>query len=249
MYELKTQAITLGYSNYREYDRILTLFSPEHGLITATAHAVRRIKSEIRMCADLFFFGEFVLKKNKKGYYSVKSIDMIDIFYDLRLDMNRLSCASYMCDFCKAVVFSEQPQHEIFILLLKALSLLCYEKLDYKNIKLKFEINAMKILGYDAVFEKCSLCGARITSFASFVNGAGGVVCRNCNMPNEGISISLQALATLNQLKNMPIDNISIVKITEKVYKDIEACFNKYIYWHLESSFKSSRFLEKFNID
>lgn len=244
MTEEKIQAITLSYTNYREYDRVLTLFSPQHGLVTATAHAVRRGKSQIRACADMFFFGEFVLKKNKKGYYSVKSIDIIDVFYDLRLDMNKLSCATYLCDFCRAVALSEHEQHQLFILLIKSLSLLCYDNVNYRNVKLKFEISAMEILGYGITLDRCSVCGDEVGEFSALVNDVGGVVCRKCNSERYGTAISLQGLATLRQLEKMPIENIGVIKISDKVYEGINESFKRYVYWHIEHTFKSIKFLE-----
>ncbi len=245
MQELKTQAITIGFSNYREYDRILTLFSPERGLITATAHAARRGKSEIRACADMFFYGEFVLGQNAKGYYSVKSIDMADVFYDLRTDINRLSCAQYMCDFVKTTALDDYEQREYFVLLLRCLSALCYDKTDYKAVKIKFEISAMDLLGYGAVFNECGDCGKEIEGRAWFVDGAGGAVCASCNPDRHGVEISLRGLATLRQINSMPIKSLNILKINDDIYDEINNRFKRYMYWHLERSFKSADFLEK----
>ncbi|MCK5129660.1 MAG: DNA repair protein RecO [Clostridiales bacterium] len=244
MTDIKVQAITLSYVNYREYDRILTLFSPEHGLLTATAHAVRRGKSEIRACADLFFFGEFVLRKNAKGYLSVKSVDMIDVFYDLRLDINKLSCAMYLCDFIKGVTHTDEPQHELFLLLMKSLSLLCYKDVDYKTVKLKFELGAMALIGYSVILDKCSICSGEVKEFTMLSNSAGGIVCSACNDNNHGIKISLQAIATLKQINEMPIDNIGVIKISNTVFKEIDSVFKQYISWHIERTFKSAKFLE-----
>jgi DNA repair protein RecO (recombination protein O) len=245
MQEIKTQAMTIGFTNYREYDRVLTLFSPEHGIVTATAHAVRRGKSEIRACADMFFYGDFVLKKNAKGYLSVKSIDMIDIFYDLRMDINRLSCATYMCDFVKETAINDYEQSDYFLLFLRNIMAICYDKTDYRVVKLKFEISAMEILGYGAEFEKCSECGKDFDKKAWFVDGAGGAVCSVCNLNHFGVEVSLRGLATLKQIKNMPIDRLSIIKITDEVYEELRVCLKRYIYWHIEKSFKSAKFLEK----
>ncbi len=245
MQEIKTQAITIGYTNYREYDRVLTLFSPEHGLMTATAHAVRRGKSEIRACADMFFYGEFVLKKNAKGYLSVKSIDMTDVFYDLRLDINRLSCATYMCDFVKETALSDYEQSDYFVLLLRCIMALCYDKADYRVVKLKFEISAMETLGYGAEFDECAECGKEFDKRAWFVDGAGGAVCAMCNINRYGIEVSPRGLATLRQIKKMPADSLGIIKISDEVFMELTKCLKRYMYWHIEKTFKSAKFLEK----
>ena len=245
MREIKTQAITIGYANYREYDRVLTLFTPEHGLMTATAYAVRRAKSEIRACADLFFYGEFVLKQNDKGYISVSSIDMTDIFYDLRTDINRLSCATYMCDFVRSTALSGFDQSEYFVLLVRSLQALCYDKPDYRAIKLKFEISAMELLGYGAIFDVCAVCGEKLEGRIRFSDSAGGAVCQKCNPERHGAEISLRALATLKQISAMPLKSLNVLKINNEVFEEISKHFKRYMYWHLERSFKSAAFLEK----
>ena len=245
MQDLKIQALTIGYANYREYDRVLTLFSPERGILTATAHAVRRAKSEIRACADLFFYGEFELKENAKGYLSVKSADMTDVFYDLRTDINLLSCATYMCDFVRATALHDIEQREYFVLLLRCLQALCYDKVYYKAVKLKFEISAMELLGYAAAFEACGACGRIIGGRARFSGEAGGAVCAECNPDRHGDEISPRALATLKQIDEMPIKSLGVLKIGDRMYEETGSQFKKYIYWHLERSFKSAAFLEK----
>jgi len=242
--DMKIKAITLGFVNYREHDRILTLFSLEHGLLTATAHAVRRPKSEIRACADMFFFGEFVLRKNAKGYLSVKSADLIDVFYDLRLDMNKLSCATYMCDFVRSVALHDHEQNEVFLLLLKLLSQLCHKKVDFKTVKLKFEVSVMELLGFGIILDKCSICGESAKEFSKLSHSTGGIVCKSCSEDGHGMSISMQSVATLKQIQNMPIENISVIKISDSVYKDINNSMKQYISWHIERTFKSAKFLE-----
>jgi DNA repair protein RecO (recombination protein O) len=245
MRELKIQAITIGYANYREYDRVLTLFSPERGVIAATAHAVRRQKSDIRACADLFFYGEFVLKQNDKGYLSVSSIDMTDIFYDLRTDINRLSCATYMCDFVRATALSDEEQSEYFVLLIRSLQSLCYDKPDYRALKLKFEISAMELLGYGAIYDACANCGEKLKGSIRFSDSAGGALCQSCNPERHGAEISLRALATLKQISEMPVKSLAVLKIKDEVYDEMNKHFKRYMYWHLERSFKSAAFLEK----
>ena len=243
--DIKLQAITIGFTNYREYDRVLTLFSPERGILTATAHAVRRPKSEIRACADMFYYGEFVLRKNEKGYLSVKSADMVEVFYDLRTDINRLSCATYMCDFVRATALQEEEQQEYFVMLLRCLSALCYDKADYKCVKIKFELSAMEILGYGASFEECAQCGRKIEGRAFLMDGTGGAVCRECNLERRGEDISPRALATLKQIQNMPVNSLSIIKMNDEVYTEINKRFKRYMYWHLERNIKSAAFLDK----
>jgi hypothetical protein len=51
-------AIVLRYANYRENDRMLTLFSPTRGLVEAVARGCRRPKSKLLSASELFALGD-----------------------------------------------------------------------------------------------------------------------------------------------------------------------------------------------
>ena len=61
-----TQAIVTGYTDYRDEDRMLTLFSAERGRIDCKARNCRKPTSKLLSCAQPFVFGEFELFVNNE---------------------------------------------------------------------------------------------------------------------------------------------------------------------------------------
>ena len=64
---ITVNGIVTRYANYRDNDRILTLFTRERGLISAAARGCRRPKSPLLPASELFVSGEFVLFFNREN--------------------------------------------------------------------------------------------------------------------------------------------------------------------------------------
>ena len=61
-----TEAIIIGAKNWGETDRIITLLSPEKGLIKATAFGARRPKSQLAGALQLFNIVEIQLAAGER---------------------------------------------------------------------------------------------------------------------------------------------------------------------------------------
>ena len=72
---LITDALVLRHSDYGDYDRMVTLFSPEYGRIDAIARGCRRPKSPLVNAVEPFTSGEFQLYYRRDRY----SIDQCQI--------------------------------------------------------------------------------------------------------------------------------------------------------------------------
>lgn len=58
MKQTEHTAIVLRYANYRDNDRMLTLFSPTKGRIEALARGCRKPRSPILNASELFALGD-----------------------------------------------------------------------------------------------------------------------------------------------------------------------------------------------
>lgn len=90
MRQTEHTAIVLRAVNYRDNDRMLTLFSPTKGRIEALARGCRKPRSPLLNAAELFALGDFELY-TKNGRATVTSFNAIETFYPLRQDYDRLT--------------------------------------------------------------------------------------------------------------------------------------------------------------
>lgn len=169
-------AIVLRAVNYRDFDRMLTLFTREGGKLSASARGAHRQKSALSAASTQFCTGEYVLDE-KNGKYTVKSCMLDEAYYPLREDAVRLAYASALTQVCEEIVQPEEAAQELYDTLLRALAYLAYDKEHAaENIVLPFLMRAMVLSGHGAMLTRCAACGGRIED-ARFDETAGGVIC------------------------------------------------------------------------
>ncbi len=62
---LRVHGIVMRYANYRDNDRMLTIFTKESGRLDAKANGCRRPNSPLLPCSQPFVYGEFLVYYTK----------------------------------------------------------------------------------------------------------------------------------------------------------------------------------------
>ena len=83
--------IVTRYVDYKENDRIITIFSREQGRVDARARGCRKAKSPLLPGCQPFVFGEFQLFLHKEDKAVVNQCEVKENFYHIREDVERLS--------------------------------------------------------------------------------------------------------------------------------------------------------------
>ena len=95
---LKTEAIVLRSIRYGEADRILHLYTPHHGRISAIAKGVRRARSRFGARLEPFFHVRTMLHEGRGDLYTVTSVDTVATHSALRDHAATLDSAARACD-------------------------------------------------------------------------------------------------------------------------------------------------------
>ena len=135
MIQTENTAIVLRHVNYRDNDRMVTLLSPSRGRIDAIIRNCRKPKSHNLNSGELFALGDYMLHENG-GHITVTSVRLIETFYPLRSDYDRLTCGIYLLNLAEAVAEPEQEQQELFMLLLHTLSRLTFSDQEWKPLQI-----------------------------------------------------------------------------------------------------------------
>ncbi|MBR3796506.1 MAG: DNA repair protein RecO [Clostridia bacterium] len=188
MAQIVTNAIVLRRADYRENDRMITLFSPSMGRIDALCRGCRRQKSPLMAASELFCAGEYVLYQTSERT-TVVSCQVTDTYYALRNDYERLSHGMYMLELCGAAVQPAQENERLFLLLLRALAHLCYGDVPARRITAVFLMGMTSLLGFRPQVGRCAKCGTPVlqnrtndeTLIAAFSPEHGGVLCPGCS--------------------------------------------------------------------
>ncbi len=236
MPSITARAIVLRAAEYKDYDRILTLFTLGKGAVTAAARYCRRIKSPLLNAAVPFVAGEFVLTE-RQGRYTIASCTVEDAHYSLRDDPERLACATYICSLCEEVVQPGQPADELFALCLRALAHLCYAKSSPYAATLCFLMRLLDEQGVGPILARCSRCSKPLGARAAFDAQGSGALCLACAQGMQ--SVSTEALLEADALRSGPFDP------PERVGVEAFDLLCAYAVAHFERSFKALSFLKK----
>lgn len=182
---LKTPALVLRVTDYKDHDALLTLLSPHHGKLTVKARGLRRKNSPLVAPCQLLAYGEFTLFEYR-GQYTVNEAASIELFTPLRRDLVKLSLGTYFAQVSELISQEDLPNPELLSLLLNCLYGL--SKLDLPEMKVKsvFELRAACLAGYTPDLFGCHICGNQTPD--RFDLSQGQLECHSCrHMGTTGI--------------------------------------------------------------
>ncbi|MEL6578272.1 MAG: DNA repair protein RecO [Cyanobacteria bacterium J06621_12] len=112
----KATGIVLKGSSLKENDRLVTVLTPEHGLIRAVAPGAKKYKSQLRGRTELFVINEFLVIKGR-SLDKIIQADTIYTYPGLSRDLGKLATAQYLAELSIALAVAQQPQPELYELL------------------------------------------------------------------------------------------------------------------------------------
>ncbi len=177
---LKTEAIVLRGIRYGEADRILHLYTPERGRVSAIAKGVRRAKSRFGGRLEPFFRLNLVLYEGKSDLMTVTSAETIMGHPRLREHGAALDGAARACDAVSRLFGDGEPHAGVYHLLANQLALIDREPARATRANaLAFRLKLLLAAGFAPQLAACAACGES-EHLAGFSGAAGGVVCTAC---------------------------------------------------------------------
>jgi len=177
---LKTEGIVLRSLRYGEADRILHLYTPDRGRVSAIAKGVRRAKSRFGGRLEPFFRLRLVLYQGRSDLFTVTSAETLAGHARLRDDGAALDGAARACD-AVARLFDDHDAHGgVYHLLANQLALLDADAARATRANaLAFRLKLLLAAGFAPQLAACASCGEG-DHLSGFSGAAGGVVCSAC---------------------------------------------------------------------
>ena len=202
--EKKFLGVVLNNIDYKEKDKLVSIFSVVDGLVLGKLKSVKRAEAKLKMLSSPFCFAEFIGVENA-GKLTITGGDIIDSFFDITKNIESyfVGCCilNYIYSYLKND-YSKENLKENFKLLVDSLKTLSYAKSKPKAILIKYFLNHLKLSGYALDFFVCSNCKKGITNeesaFIDFIDG--GIKCENCTGA-KNIEIFSNALNALKQIE------------------------------------------------
>jgi DNA repair protein RecO (recombination protein O) len=177
---LKTEAIVLRSIRYGEADRIIHVYTPHHGRISAIAKGARRARSRFGARLEPFVHLRAILREGRGDLYTVTGVDTVAIHPALRDHAATLDSAARACDAVARLFETTEPHPEVFRLLANELALLDGDARQARPANgLAFRLKLLLAAGILPHLGSCAACG-EIEHLRAFSAAAGGVVCSSC---------------------------------------------------------------------
>ena len=177
---LKTEAIVLRSIRYGEADRILHLYTPEHGRLSAIAKGARRARSRFGARLEPFFHVRAVLHEGRSELLTVTGVDTVATHGSVRNHAATLDAAARACDAVTRLFETSEPHPEVFRLLANELALLDADAAQARTANgLAFRLKLLLAAGIVPQLAACVVCG-ETEHLRGFSGAAGGVVCSSC---------------------------------------------------------------------
>lgn len=145
--EIKTEAIVLQSIDYKDNDKLLTLFSPTLGKITAGIKGVKKPTAKLAFAAQPFCFAEYVLAE-KGGRYTVVSAYLYESFFSLRLDIEAFYAACAAAETCRTIALENEEYDGLFIAFAECLKALSLSGEERGEALIAFLLVALRESGY-----------------------------------------------------------------------------------------------------
>jgi DNA repair protein RecO (recombination protein O) len=183
---VKTEAVVLRSMRYGEADRILHLYTPHRGRVSAIAKGVRRARSRFGGRLEPFFRLHIELHEGRSELLTVTGAQTIDGHARLRGDARALDAAARACDAVGRLFETSEPHPGVFNLLCRQLGLLDehagegeLRSTAGRGGALAFRLKLLLAAGLAPQLGACASCGER-EHLVGFSGAAGGVVCSAC---------------------------------------------------------------------
>lgn len=229
------EALVIKNINFKDSDKIYTLFVRDLGKVSCKAKGVRKFSSKRMSSLDTLNF----LKVGIYGSGDLRLITetkLIHSFNNIKNNLFKLKTSYYLIEIINRTLYEDSDSSKIFDLLLKCLKRL--EETNYTDTRIEnfFEYHFLKLMGYSLNISSCSVCNNKIGSGMSygFSFDNAGVVCLDC-------SNSLLVLSTLDLEAFMFLE--MGIKVSNLDFKKVDEILKYYITEIVGSSLKSQKFL------
>lgn len=176
--EEKAEGIVISSVSYGESDKILNVFTPDKGVISAKIKGVKKAGAKLKFAQEPFCFAEFIFTK-KGEYRTIIGASLIDTFYPIRQSVESLYSASVVVEYVKKFLKENIVSPELFMLCITTLKKIAYENKGLTALT-KFLVDALRLSGYALNITNECACEKKLNDIVYFNYRTGSFVCENC---------------------------------------------------------------------
>jgi DNA repair protein recO len=234
-------------NNIGESDRFVTALTRELGLVRASARGARNLKNRSASATQLLSYSRLSLYKGREKYI-IDEAEPLQVFFELRADIERLALAQYFCELAGVIAPSEEPAEEYLRLLLNALHLLGSGQRDPRLVKAVVELRLLALAGYMPDLTACRACGAQGDAVMWLSLTAGDLTCGKCaagsaaSLPRAAFALAPGTLAAMRHVLYAPPEKGFSFTLSEEGMGELSRAAEAFLLAQLQRGFRTLEF-------
>ncbi len=227
-----------------ENDKFLDVLTDSLGLIEVVAKGVRKSKAKNASTAQMFSYATFSLNESK-GKYVLNSSEPIRLFYNLRMDMQKLALACYMAEMAIYTSTENEPNEGALRLMLNSLHFLEQGKLPTWQIKCIYELRLMTEIGMTPNLLGCCECLTYSEELMQFDLRYGKLYCENCIGKRDLYDFALLDATLLHAVRYIALTDMERLfsfRLSDDYAPNLNDITERYSQMHLGKRFQTLDF-------
>lgn len=188
--QMETDGLMIGEQSVGESDRLVTVLTRDEGVVRAFARQAKRTGSTKVSATQLFCYSRLTLYKGREKYI-IDDARPIELFFDLRRDIERLALAQYFCELARSLAPQEAPAGDFLRLLLNSFHFLSKGTRPPLLLKAVVEMRMLSFAGYMPDLVGCCGCGCYEADPMLFYPREGALCCPDCAREHGGAPLPL----------------------------------------------------------
>ena len=185
-------------------------------------------------------FGDYLIYQGASSY-NINSCEVNEIFYNLRIDLDKLQYASHITRIINDVTDENQNTYKILQLFLNTLYVLSETDKNMDLVTSTFKLKLMCFLGFTPIIDRCSICKNR-ENLNHFSFRDNGFKCETCSRQDKGaIEISEATQNAIKYIVMAPPKKLFSFNLSEESVRELEIIAKIYLNEKLDKEYKMEK--------
>ncbi len=241
MAPVNCRGIILGSREYKEKDRLVSVLTPDMGLITVCAKGTAKPGSRNAFASVPFMVCDLVLTTSH-GYYYLKDGSVVENNSGILNNLEAMTVASHISECLKDSAYDASDARQAYELAVYAFYVLSRTPDKYLTVYSAFNWRLLTILGLTVEYVNCEVTGNPVTRDGRYVlSPAGGSI-------NESSSgISGESVFALNYLAQCDIKDLFAVKASDMIINELKRFTTDYLSVQFDKEYNALATLDALN--
>lgn len=224
-----------------ERDRLVTVLTREMGVIRAFVRGAKNIKSRMASSTGLLCYSRLSIYEGKDKYIIEDAVPL-EVFFELRDDIVRLSLAQYFLELDYELAPKEEHAEDCLRLTLNALHMLARGKMEPAAVKPIVELRLLSYAGYMPDVVACRGCGEYLTDRMFFLPPEGCLYCGRCAHPAGCVGLSSGAVQAMRHIVLAEPSRLFSFRLSDSSLRELNEASEQYLLAQTRRKYKTLDF-------